>query len=103
MDVFSDGPTAQPSLGPTPEEAFLRYLLSLSYSDPPPSVWILLSQLPFAVLSQRCVSVHSSFSPSSCLSFPGPLAASLGLAACHTCLLCLLWDWMAQRAGAPCP
>lgn len=25
MDVFSDGPAAQPSLGPTPEEAFLRY------------------------------------------------------------------------------
>lgn len=56
-----------------------------------------------AVFSHSCVSVHSSFSPSSCLSFPGPLAASLGLAACHTCLLCLLWDWMAQRAGAPCP
>uniref|UniRef100_A0A452QZ20 AP-2 complex subunit alpha n=1 Tax=Ursus americanus TaxID=9643 RepID=A0A452QZ20_URSAM len=25
VDVFSDGPAAQPSLGPTPEEAFLRY------------------------------------------------------------------------------
>lgn len=34
MDVFSDGPTAQPSLGPTPEEAFLRYLLSLSFCLP---------------------------------------------------------------------
>uniref|UniRef100_A0A8I6A5N8 AP-2 complex subunit alpha n=1 Tax=Rattus norvegicus TaxID=10116 RepID=A0A8I6A5N8_RAT len=26
VDVFSDGPTAQPSLGPTPEEAFLRFV-----------------------------------------------------------------------------
>uniref|UniRef100_A0A5G2QSP2 AP-2 complex subunit alpha n=1 Tax=Sus scrofa TaxID=9823 RepID=A0A5G2QSP2_PIG len=25
VDVFSDGPAGQPSLGPTPEEAFLRY------------------------------------------------------------------------------
>lgn len=38
MDVFSDGPTAQPSLGPTPEEAFLRYLLFLSYSAPSPFI-----------------------------------------------------------------
>ncbi|CAO2632759.1 AP-2 complex subunit alpha-1, partial [Lemmus lemmus] len=26
VDVFSDGPTTQPSLGPTPEEAFLRFV-----------------------------------------------------------------------------
>ncbi|KAM5236587.1 AP-2 complex subunit alpha-1 isoform 3-T3 [Ctenodactylus gundi] len=26
VDVFSDGPAAQPSLGPTPEEAFLRFV-----------------------------------------------------------------------------
>lgn len=25
VDVFSDGPATQPNLGPTPEEAFLRY------------------------------------------------------------------------------
>lgn len=98
MDVFSDGPTAQPSLGPTPEEAFLRYSCPCPSESHP---FRLDSAAPATLLSR--VSVHSSFSPSSRLSFPGPLAASLGLAACHTCLLCLLWDWMAQRAGAARP
>lgn len=42
-----------------------------------------------------------SLLPSSFFLF-GPFAACLGLAACHACLLCLLWDWMAQRAGAAC-
>lgn len=35
VDVFSDGPAAQPSLGPTPEEAFLRYQAWPPGSTPP--------------------------------------------------------------------
>lgn len=135
VDVFSDGPASQPSLGPTPEEAFLRYhlpwALGCPFSSVPPNS--LLPPCPCASVHPGCASPGSSLPlatlnsqlplatlccpfPSSCLSllfllsFPppsfslsGPFAACLGLAACHACLLCLLWDWMAQRAGAACP
>lgn len=134
VDVFSDGPAPQPSLGPTPEEAFLRYHLpwalvcipfplslptcsSLSLClcsprlPPLPTSSIPLAtldcQLPLATLCcpfpSSCLSLLFLFSSTPSFSLFGPLAACLGLAACHACLLCLLWDWMAQRAGAACP
>uniref|UniRef100_A0A8D1BG75 Adaptor related protein complex 2 subunit alpha 1 n=1 Tax=Sus scrofa TaxID=9823 RepID=A0A8D1BG75_PIG len=125
VDVFSDGPAGQPSLGPTPEEAFLRYqppraqgcplsicplptspsLLALSlcpvrpgcrFPRPPPSLWAALaSWLTLATLCRPFLSsrlsllfLFSSPPPSLSISlFLCPLAASLGLAARHACLL----------------
>ena len=93
VDVSSDGPATQPSLGPTPEEAFLRYhppgalgcLSSVCPQLAPPSLSLCLcppgcrlswptssghsgllaaSGHCFVVLSHHRVSACSSFSPS---------------------------------------
>lgn len=99
VDVFSDGPATQPSLGPTPEDAFLRYCCHGPRAPPlPPSPVPLyppaapldsLVPLPCPSPPQGLsllllLSFPLSFSPSSLFH---PLAASLGLAACHACLL----------------
>lgn len=107
VDVFSDGPAPQPSLGPTPEEAFLRYhtpwdlflcpsQLALPcpcasvhpgchLSRPPPSLWPLWTVNcpwpPFVVLSHHRVSACFSFSPLL------PLSLS-------SALLLPVWDWL---------
>lgn len=65
----------------------------------PPSGHSGLSAAPGHPLLSLPITVSQPALPSllpSALFLSGPLAACLGLAACHACLLCLLWDWMAQ-------
>lgn len=107
VDVFSDGPAPQPSLGPTPEEAFLRYhppwALGCPFSFVPPNL-LLPVPVPLFTLAAPSPGLlppsgHSGVStapghpllsfPSSCLSllfllsFPTPSFSLFGpLAAC---------------------
>lgn len=121
MDVFSDGPAAQPGLGPTPEEAFLRYrhrgpgppLFHLPPPCPCASVALAATSLPLATLDSWLTLATPRPFPSLCLSLlflsPFPLLSSALLLPLWDWLpatpvfSCLLWDWMAQRAGAACP
>lgn len=108
VDVSSDGPATQPSLGPTPEEAFLRYHPPRARGYPssvcphlaPPSLSLCLCP-PGCRLSWPTSSGHSGLSAapghrslSSPITVSQPALFSLPPPSFSSALLLPVWDWL---------